>query len=105
MASTKSIKQGKPFLGCFTRPPAWPKQIVSMPWRWLRSFLISFERPKIGSPSLRLRLACIRRKPTARSSGYIESTPRLRTDFSGKTTVVADRLNAGRAPKVRAERA
>ncbi len=42
---------GQQFLGCFTRPPAWPKQIVSMPWRWLRSFLISFERPKIGSPS------------------------------------------------------
>ena len=27
MVSVKSIKQGKSFLGSFTRPPAWPKQI------------------------------------------------------------------------------
>ncbi len=29
------IKQGKPFLGSFTKPLAWPKQIVSMPSGWL----------------------------------------------------------------------
>ena len=103
MVSIKSIKPGKRFLGSFIKPPARPKQIVSVPWRWLRSFLISFERPKIGSPSWKLRFACIRRKPTARSSGYTECTPRLRTDFSGKTTAVGERLNAGRAPTIRVE--
>jgi hypothetical protein len=101
MVSIKSIKPGKRFLGSLIRPPARPKQIVSVPWRWLRSFLISFERPKIGSPSWKLRFACIRRKPTARSSGYIEFTPRLRTDFYGKTPAIVDHLNAGREPMPR----
>ena len=82
MVSIKSTKQGKQFLDCFTRPPAWPKQIVSMLSIWLRSCLSSFERPRIGSPSSRLRWACIRTRPTARSSGYTECTPRLRIGFT-----------------------
>ena len=88
---------------CFTKQLALPKQIVSMRSTWLRRFPISFEQPKIGSPNSRLRSACIRRKPTARSSGYIECTLRLRTDFSDKTTVVEDRLNAGRVSTVRVD--
>ena len=100
-----STKQGRQFLDCFTRPLAWPKQIVTMPSRWPRSFPISSEWLKIGSPIWRLRLALIRREPTAPSSGYTECTPRLRIDFSGKTTAVREPLNAGRALTVRAERA
>ena len=96
MVSIKSIKQGKQFL-FLTRPPAWPRQIVSMLSIWLRSCLSSFERPRIGSPSSRLRWACIRTRPTARSSGYTECTPRLRIDFYARTMAIVERLNAGRA--------
>ena len=46
-----STKQGKPFLDYFTRPPTLLKQTVSMPSKWPRSFPISSEQPKIGSPS------------------------------------------------------
>ena len=103
VVSIKSTEQVRRFWDCFTKRLAWPKQIVSMLSIWLRRFPISFEQPKIGSPNSRQRSACIRRKPTARSSGYTECTLRLRTDFSSKTTVVGECLNAGRAPKVRVE--
>ena len=101
MVSIKSTKQVRRFWDCFTRQLALPKQIVSMLSTWLRRFPISFEQPKIGLPNSRLRSAGIRRKPTARSSGYTESIPRLRTDFSDKTTVLAERLNVGRVSTVR----
>jgi hypothetical protein len=103
MVSIKSTTQVRRFWDCFTKQLALPMQIVSMLSTWLRRFLISFEQPKIGLPNSRLRSACIRRKPSARSSGYTECTLRLRTDFSGKTTVVEDRLNAGRVSRVRVE--
>ena len=97
MVSIKSIKQGKQFLDCFIRPLALPKQIVSMPSIWLRSFLISFEQPNIGLPSWRLKSALIRREPIAPSNGYTGFTPRLRTDFYARTMAVVERLSAGRA--------
>ena len=97
MGSINSTRQVRRFWDCFTKQLALPKQIVSMLSTWLRRFPISFEQPKIGSPNSRLRSACIRRKPSARSSGYIECILRLRTDFSDKTTVVEDRLNAGKS--------
>ena len=103
MVSIKSTKQGKQFLDCFTRPPAWPKQIVSMLSIWLRSRLSSFERPKIGSPSSRLRWACIRTRLTAWSSGCTECTPRSRIDFYARMTAFVARLNAGRARTARVE--
>jgi len=76
-----------------------------MPSTWPRRFHTSFEQPKIASPNLRLRSACIRRKPSAQSSGYTQFTLRLRTVFSGKTMVLAERHNAGRVPAFRVERA
>ena len=97
MVSIRSIKQGKQFLDCFTRPPESQKQTVNMPSIWPRSFPISFERPRIGLPSSRLRLACIGTRPTARSSGYTECIPRLRTDFYVRPAAFGDRLNVGRA--------
>ncbi len=39
-------KQGKPFLGSFTRPLVLPSQTVSVPSNWPRSFPISFGRRK-----------------------------------------------------------
>ena len=97
MVSIKSIKQGKQFLDCFTRPPESQKQTVNMPSIRPRSFPISFERPRIGSPSSRPRWVCTEKKPTAPSSGYTECIPRLRTDFYGRPAAFVDRLNAGRA--------
>ena len=70
---------------------------------WLRSCLSSFERPKIGSPSSRLRWACIRTRPTARNSGCTECTPRLRIVFYARMTAFVARLNAGRARTARVE--
>ena len=67
--SINSTRQVRRFWDCFTKQPPLPKQIVSMLSTWLRRFPISFEQPKIGSPNSRLRSACIRRKPSARSSG------------------------------------
>jgi hypothetical protein len=96
-------KAGQTILGLLHKAAGVPKQIVSMLSIWLRSFLTSFERPRIGSPSSRLRLACIRTRPTTRSSGYTECTPRLRTDFYARTTAVVERLNAGRARTARVE--
>ena len=52
---------------------------------------------------LELRWACIRTRPTARSSGYTECTPRLRIDFYASTTAVVERPNAGRARTARIE--
>ena len=48
-------------------------------------------------------LACIRTRPTARSSGYTECTPRLRIDFYARTTAVVDRFNAVRVSTLRVE--
>ena len=45
-------------------------------------------------------LACIRREPIARSNGYTECTPRLRTDFYARKTAVVERLSAARAVRV-----
>ena len=42
---------GQTIYACFTRPLASPKQTVSMPSTWPRSFPISSELPKIGSPN------------------------------------------------------
>ena len=47
MVPINSIRQDKPFSGCFTKPLAWPKQTVSEPSKWRRSFPISFERLKL----------------------------------------------------------
>ena len=55
------------------------------------SFPISFERPKIVSPSYKLRWAFIRRKLTARSCGYLQSKRRSRTGFCEMTSTVVPR--------------
>ena len=44
-------KAGQTILGLLHKAAGVAEAKVSMPWRRLRSFLTSFERPKIGSPS------------------------------------------------------
>ena len=103
--SINSIKQARRYWNYLAKQLVLLKQIVSTLSTWPGRFPTSCEQPKIASPNLRLRSACIRRKPSALSSGYTLSTPRLRTVFSGKTRVLAECLNAIRVAAFRVERA
>ena len=51
MVSIKSIKQGKPFLGFLHKAAGVAEANSQHALEMAQKLLISFERPKIGSPS------------------------------------------------------